>query len=164
MATSGNHVRELVEQILQNEWKKIGVEAVIQNQPPRVLFGGTISHREYKGLAMYAWLSSPENLPKSTLYSTRIPTPENGWSGQNYTGFDSPEMDSLIDAAEVELDGEKRTALWRQIQVLYAEQLPVLPLYFRASPYVMPKWLRGVRPTGTQFPPTLWVEEWRASD
>jgi peptide/nickel transport system substrate-binding protein len=164
MTTSGNQVRELVEQVLQNEWQKIGVEAVIQNQPPRVLFGGTISHREYKGLAMYAWLSSPENLPKSTLYSSRIPTPENGWSGQNYTGFSSPEMDKLIDAAEIELDLDKRKALWRQIQMLYAEELPVLPLYFRALPYVTPKWLTGIRPTGNQFPSTLWVEEWRADD
>jgi peptide/nickel transport system substrate-binding protein len=164
MTTSGNQVRELVEQVLQNEWQKIGVEAVIQNQPPRVLFGGTISHREYKGLAMYAWLSSPENLPKSTLYSTRIPTPENGWSGQNYTGFANPDMDKLIDAAEIELDFDKRKALWRQIQMLYAQELPVLPLYFRALPYVTPKWLTGIRPTGNQFPSTLWVEEWRAGD
>ena len=164
MTTAGNHVRELVEQVLQNEWKKVGIETVIQNQPPRVLFGDTISHRDYKGLAMFAWLSSPENLPKSTLYSTRIPTPENGWSGQNYTGFSDPEMDRLIDEAEVELDVDKRKELWRQIQVLYAEQLPVLPLYFRASPYVTPKWLTGIRPTGNQFPTTLWVEEWRASD
>jgi len=164
MSTAGNQTRELVEQVLQQNWKQVGIETVIQNQPARVLFGGTISHREYKGLALFAWLSSPENLPKSTLYSTRIPTVENGWSGQNYSGYDNPEMDRLIDAAEIELDLDKRKELWRQIQVLYAEDLPVLPLYFVALPYVTPKWLTGIRPTGNQFPSTLWVEEWRASD
>jgi len=164
MTTAGNQVRELVEQVLQQNWKQVGIEAVIQNQPPRVLFGGTISHREYKGLALFAWLSSPENLPKSTLYSTRIPTPENGWSGQNYTGYDNPEMDRLIDEAEIELDLDKRKELWRRFQVLYAEDLPVLPLYFASFPYVTPKWLTGIRPTGNQFPSTLWVEQWRASD
>ncbi len=164
MSTAGNYERGLVEQVLQYEWRQIGIETIIENQPPRVLFGNTISRREYKALALFAWFSSPENLPKSTLYSTRIPTAENGWSGQNYTGFSDPEVDRLIDEAEVELDADRRKELWRQLQVIYADQLPVLPLYFRASAYVTPHWLTGVRPTGNQFPSTLWVEEWRASD
>jgi peptide/nickel transport system substrate-binding protein len=37
----------------------------------------------------------------------------------------------------------------------------VLPLYFRSDTYVLPKWLKGVRPTGHSAPTTLWVEEWR---
>ncbi|MEM7123887.1 MAG: peptide ABC transporter substrate-binding protein, partial [Pseudomonadota bacterium] len=164
MSTAGNYERGLVEQVLQYGWRQIGIETIIENQPPRVLFGNTISRREYKALAMFAWFSSPENLPKSTLYSTRIPTAENGWSGQNYTGFSDPEVDRLIDEAEVELDVDKRKDLWRRLQVIYADQLPVLPLYFRASAYVTPHWLTGIRPTGNQFPSTLWVEEWRASD
>jgi peptide/nickel transport system substrate-binding protein len=73
-------------------------------------------------------------------------------------------MDRLIDEAEIELDLDKRKELWRRIQVLYAEDLPVLPLYFASFPYVTPKWLTGIRPTGNQFPSTLWVEQWRASE
>ena len=70
-------------------------------------------------------------------------------------------MDALIDAIEVELDRDKRKALWQRLQALYAEDLPVIPLYWRASPYVLPTWLEGVRPTGHQGTTTLWVEEWR---
>ena len=29
-------------------------------------------------------------------------------------------------------------------------------------PTGFPKWLKGVRPTGHQFPSTLWVEQWTA--
>jgi peptide/nickel transport system substrate-binding protein len=36
----------------------------------------------------------------------------------------------------------------------------VLPLYFRADPYIMPRWLAGIEPTGHQYPTTLWVENW----
>ena len=64
--------------------------------------------------------------------------------------------------AEVELDREKRRALWSRLQRIYAEELPVIPLYFRANPFVLPKWLKGVEPTGHQYPTTLWVEHWRA--
>jgi len=160
--TAGNRARELVQQVLQAAWKAVGVEARIRNQPARVFFGETVSKRRFTGLALFAWSSSPESVPRTTLHSGMIPTAANNWSGQNYTGYSNPEMDSLLDRIEVELDPEKRRALWAGLQAVYARDLPVLPLYFRAEPYVFPKWLRGVRPTGHQYPTTLWIEEWRA--
>jgi peptide/nickel transport system substrate-binding protein len=62
---------------------------------------------------------------------------------------------------ENELDPERRLAHWRRIQQIYTEELPVLPLFFRASPYILPKWLEGVRPTGHVQQTTLWIEHWR---
>ncbi len=161
MTTAGNRSRELVQQVLQSQWAELGIEARIRNEPARVFFGETVTKRKFTGAAMFAWLSSPESVPRTTLYSDQIPSPENGWGGQNYTGYKSAEMDALIDAIEVELDRDKRQALWQRLQARYAEDLPVIPLYWRASPYVLPKWLEGVRPTGHQGTSTLWVEEWR---
>ena len=57
----------------------------------------------------------------------------------------------------------KRKDLWRRLQRLYVEELPVIPLYWRAAPFVLPKWLSGLRPTGHQGTTTLWIEEWRDS-
>ena len=73
-------------------------------------------------------------------------------------------MDDLIDAIEVELDRDARQVLWHRLQTLYAEDLPVLPLYFRANPYVLPLWLEGVTPTGHLDGSSLWVEHWRRND
>jgi peptide/nickel transport system substrate-binding protein len=112
-------------------------------------------------MAMFAWFSAPESVPRTTLHSSEIPTEANGWSGQNYTGFRSAEMDATIEAIETELDEGKRRVLWARLQAIYADQLPALPLWFRSNPFVLPRWLEGVRPTGHQFPTTLWVEEWR---
>ena len=67
--------------------------------------------------------------------SDEIPSAANGWTGENYTGFRNAEADRLIDAIEVELDRDRRAALWHQLQTLYAEELPALPLYFRAEAY-----------------------------
>ena len=161
MTTAGNRTRELVQQVLQNQWKQIGIDARIRNEPARVYFGETLDQRKHKALAMFAWSSSPENVPRSILHSEEIPTEANGWSGQNYTAYKNPEMDDLLDRTERELDFEKRKGLWARIQQIYAEDLPVLPLYWRANTYVLPKWLEGVRPTGHQYTTTLWVEEWR---
>jgi len=113
---------------------------------------------------MFAWISSPENVPRSTLHSEEIPSEANGWSGQNYTGFQNAEMDQLLDDIERELDREKRKAMWRRIQEIYASELPALPLYFRADAHVWPLWLEGVVPTGHQDPSTLRIETWHAAD
>ena len=47
-------------------------------------------------------------------------------------------------------------------QRLYATDLPSLPLYFRSDAFILPKWLSGVRPTGNQYPTSLWVTDWTA--
>lgn len=158
--TSGNRTREMIEQVLLAQWQQIGIDVRLKNQPARVLIGETTSHREFQ-MAMFAWIASPEEVPRSELYSSEIPNAQNGWSGENFGGFSNPDADRLIDAIEVELDRNKRLELWRQLQVLYAEQLPALPLYFRADPFVLPKWLTGVTPTGHDAPSTLWIENWR---
>ena len=92
---------------------------------------------------------------------TEIPTAENAWSGQNYPGYRNPAMDKALDAAERELDFDKRRALFADIQRIHAEDLPVLPLFFRVDPFVIPKPLKGVTPTGHLNSSTLWIEQWR---
>jgi peptide/nickel transport system substrate-binding protein len=158
--TAGNRVRELIEQVLQSEWRQIGVEVHLKNQPARLLFGESVTKRRFT-MALFAWLSAPENVPRSSLRSDEIPAAASGWRGQNYGGFRNAEADRLIDAIEIELDRTRRAALWHRLQALYAEELPALPLFFRADAYVLPKWLKGVTPTGHQFPTTLWIENWR---
>ncbi|MBL8663519.1 MAG: peptide ABC transporter substrate-binding protein, partial [Candidatus Odyssella sp.] len=161
MTTAGNRTRELIQQIVQGQWRQIGIDARILNQPARVFFGTTVTQRKFDGVALFAWISAPESVPRTTLHSSFIPTAANNWSGQNTTGFKNAEADALIDRIERELDREKRRALWHRLQVLYAEELPALPLFFRADGYVLPHWLDGVVPTGHQYSTTLWIERWR---
>ena len=162
MTTAGNRSRELVQQVLQSQWRDIGVATRIRNEPARVYFGETVTKRKFTGLAMFAWLSAPENVPRSTLHSKEIPTAANNYSGQNYTGYANAEVDELLEAIEVELDRDKRRKLWHRLQRIYASELPVIPLFFRADAYIMPKWLKGIEPTGHQYPTSTWVENWRA--
>lgn len=162
MTTAGNRTRELVQQVLQSQWKSIGVDARIKNEPARVFFGRTVTQRRFKGLALYAWSSAPESVPRTTLHSEQIPTEANGYSGQNYPGFKNAEMDQLIDKIEVELDRPNREKLWHRLQDIYADELPAMPLYFRANSFILPKWISGIEPTGHSHPTSLWAEHWRA--
>jgi peptide/nickel transport system substrate-binding protein len=164
MTTAGDRTRELVEQVLQSQWKKAGIDIRIRNEPARVFFGQTVSERRFTGMALFAMLSAPEHVPYTILHSTQIPTAENNWAGQNYPAYRNDEMDKLIDAIEIELDRDKRKAMWAQVQEIYATDLPALPLYFRSQAFIFPKWLKGVTPTGHMGLSTLWVEDWRVEE
>ncbi|HZK90745.1 MAG TPA: peptide ABC transporter substrate-binding protein [Stellaceae bacterium] len=157
--TAGNRSRELIEQVLQSQWKQIGVDIRIHNEPARVLFGETLPHRHFE-LAMYAWSSAPENAPRSIFRSDEVPDAANSYAGENLVDYKSPEMDRIIDALEIELDKDKRKALWGEAQRLYATDLPSLPLFFKSDAFIVPKWLTGLRPTGNQYPSSLWVTDW----
>ncbi|HYD18027.1 MAG TPA: peptide ABC transporter substrate-binding protein [Patescibacteria group bacterium] len=161
--TAGNKTRELIAVAIKSDLKKVGVDIAIDTQPARVLFGDTMRERKFTGGAMYAWMSAPQSIPKTTLYSKMVPTKENNWAGQNYTGYANPAMDKLIDDLDVVCAADKNLALWHQLQKTYAEELPALPLYYRADSYFMPVWLKGVTPTGHLHPSPLWIENWSAT-
>ena len=162
--TAGNKLRELIQQVLQSQWKEAGIDVVIKNEPARTLFGPTLSHREFTGLALYGWTSGIGESPTSILATEAIPSEKNNWGGSNYPGYSNPAFDEASHAIETELDPEKRAPSWEKVQKIYAEDLPVLPLFFRAEPYAIPKWLKGLEPTGHSDGSTNWVENWYAAD
>ncbi|GAB5470232.1 MAG: peptide ABC transporter substrate-binding protein [Rhodospirillales bacterium] len=158
--TAGDRTRELVQQVLQSQWREVGIEVRIQNAPARVFFGQNMRERRYGDMALFAWFAAPGSVPRTTLRSSEIPTAENGWSGQNYSGYANPEMDRLIDDLEVTLDAEARKTVWADLQRLYMTDLPVLPLYWRSTAFILPTWLGNVKPTGNLSPTTYWIEDW----
>jgi peptide/nickel transport system substrate-binding protein len=158
--TAGNRLRELQQQVLQNQWKSVCVETRIHNEPARTFFGETLKERRFMGLAMYAWMTGISFPPRQTLASSSVPTAANAFGGSNVMNFRNPAVDADIVTAETDLDLSKQRAAWADMQRIYADQLPVLPLFFRAEPYVLPKWLRGLEPTGHTSYSSEWAEYW----
>ncbi len=157
---SGNRVRELTEQVMQSQWKAVGIEVSIKNQPSRTFFGQLLKHREFTGLIEYAWTGEID-LPPIRLTTPYIPTAANNWGGQNYGGVSDPALDTAVDAAQYELDPVKQQALWTEMQRIYTTKLLSLPLYFRIDPEIVPAWLAGFEATGKQTSVTYWSENWR---
>lgn len=160
MTTSGNQTREQVEALLQAQWRKIGVDLKIKNEPAKVLFGETLRRRKSAGLVMYAWTMDPA-LPIDTFWRCdNIPSEKNSWHGQNYVGWCDEEADRLLREIYRTLDDEPRWALGRTFEARWAEELPALPLYFRVDVTATTKGLKGWKPTGTLQPITWNAHEW----
>ncbi|MBL7671319.1 MAG: peptide ABC transporter substrate-binding protein [Bdellovibrionaceae bacterium] len=160
MTTAGNKTRELVQVYLQEQWKQVGIEVTIKNEPARVFFSESAKKRKYGGLAMFAWVSSPETSPRPTLHSKSVSNEKNGWSGQNWMNWINPQVDKNIEALEVEFNPKKRVEIVAEILKAYTEDVPVLPLYYRSDITVIPKNLKNFRVPGHQYPETNEVETW----
>ena len=158
--TAGNRLRELQQQVLQNQWKAACIEVTIKNEPARTIFGETLKRRTYTGMILYGWSSTVSESPRRTLGTDQIPTQANGFGGANYPGFSNPDVDAGIATVEGELDPAKAKVAWSAMQRIYAEQLPVLPMFFRAEPHVTPKWLRGYQPLGNGYNAPIFAEGW----
>lgn len=160
MTTAGNKSRELVQVYLQEQWKQAGIEVNIKNEPARVYFSETTKKRKFQSMAMYAWVSSPENNPKVNLSSKNIPTEKNGWSGQNYPGWINRTVDQACEDLDVEFSSAKRREIAFKILKAYTEEVPVIPLYYRADVSVVPPTLQNYRATGHQYSETNEIEKW----
>lgn len=161
MTTAANKVRELVQVHLQEAWKKIGVELSVKNVPARVFFGETLRRAEYGSMGMYATtLNSPDDIQLAAFHSAKIPVAATNYAGSNYMAWKNPKVDQYLDQAQVELDPKKRAGLVHEVIKQYVEDLPQMPLYYRASVLIAPKALNAHQLAGVTYPTSLRVDRW----
>ncbi len=124
--TAGNKQREQIQQLLQQQWRQIGVEMTINNKPAAVLFGEFYRMSKFQtiviGIAM-----GPDPDHSFRLHSRYIPA--KGGMGRNSIAYENAEVDRLLDAGVKEVDQEKRKKIYFRLQEVLAEDLPHLPIY-----------------------------------
>lgn len=158
--TAGNRTRESVQQVLQAQWKAVGVEVKIENQPARAYFGDALPNRKFE-LAMYAWVFSPESDCEGLYTGDTIPGPGGTGEGQNYPGYKNDEVTRVCHAVPEELDEARRAEMLRRAQDLWVEDLPVIPLYLRSDYTAHKVGLQRWLPTGSEVPTTWNATQWR---
>ncbi len=131
--TAGDQIREQIEQIIQQQFRQLGVEITILNFPSRVLFGEVLPRRKFKGLAMYAWIFGPESDCNEYYTSEGIPNEGNNWMGSNYPAYRNAEMDRICGAISREIDEQKRNRLLNDSAKIFSRDLPALPLHYRIA-------------------------------
>ena len=160
MTTAGNKVRENIQVYLKEEWKKIGVDVQIKNEPPRTFFGETVKKRAYNGILLMAVVTQPENSLAKHLHSSNIPTSSNSYVGANWGAWKNPQADQLLDKIDQEFNAKKRIELAHQLQKMYMEDIVAIPLYFRTEGSLIPSNMTGYIPTGHFYSETNSAENW----
>lgn len=130
--TSGNKVREGVGQAIAQQLKELGVDVQMRFLEVPVFFGDVLKNRRFDA-ALYAWVAGvdPDNL--SLWNSKRIPSAANGNEGQNYPGWRNAEVDALTEQGVRTVDLNSRKQVYYRIEDLIIQEVPVIPLYFRAN-------------------------------
>jgi peptide/nickel transport system substrate-binding protein len=130
-ATQRRQVVDILSQSLAQCGVGLNVQYFSQNDlyaggPEGLLFGRRFDLIEY---AMGVNSIAP---PCEWFTSSEIPTAANHWVGSNVTGFKSAEYDAACAAARQSLPDEKTyTESYRQTQLIFAADLPAIPLYYR---------------------------------
>lgn len=85
-------------------------------------------------LAEFAMGSTGVEPPCEWFSSSEVPNAANHWVGTNVSGYSNPAFDAACQAAQQSLaDEPAHAASYRQAQSIFAEDLPVIPLYWRVK-------------------------------
>lgn len=142
---AGRQERERIAQVAQQYWQQLGAKVDLNFQETTTLFGDTLENRKFD-MIMFGWVTGADPDETSLYHSEQIPTAANGNTGQNYAGYKNPQMDKLLDQGAATMDQAKRIPIYKQIQKLVYEDLPLLYVYYMVDINVAPKNMQGWKP------------------
>jgi peptide/nickel transport system substrate-binding protein len=126
--TAGNHLREQVQQVLQQGWQEIGVKITIKDLPPAVMWGDYWMKSQFQtGVAGIDFMTGAD--PDATDYFDSDATPAKGGSGQNTFQYVSADVDALLKQGGAQLDQAARKPIYQKIQADVRHDLPFLPIF-----------------------------------
>lgn len=144
--TAGNEMRRQLTEIFQQDMAQCGIVVEPYYLPSREWFEdgpeGLLFGRQYD-LGQFGWLTGVEppcyyyagwNIPgpPEAMSAEGEPFYPSGWRGQNQTGWSSAEFDAACSQALGALYGsDAHEQNHRQAQLIFARELPVIPLFMR---------------------------------
>lgn len=125
--TSGAQARELSQQLLQQDWAKIGVEMTIENMPAAVIWGDFWNQSQYQSVMVASNFLTGGDPDVSLRFSSNA-IPAQGGSGLNVYQYKNAEVDALLAEGTREFASEKRRTIYRRIQEIIRDDLVFLPV------------------------------------
>ncbi|HEY6074378.1 MAG TPA: peptide ABC transporter substrate-binding protein [Anaerolineales bacterium] len=129
-----------IAEMIQSNWAEIGVRVDLQPASYESMVGDYLSPRSYQAA-----------LVDLTMARTPDPDPYPFWhqaeatGGQNYSQWDDRTASEYIETARTLTDFTERARLYRNFQVIFAKELPSLPLYYPVYSYGVDSQVKGVQ-------------------
>lgn len=130
----------VIAQTIQTQWAAIGVRADLQAVPYDSLVRDSLASRAFQSA-----------LVDLNLSRTPDPDPYPFWhqaestGGQNYSQWDNRAASEYLEQARVTADYTLRARLYRNFQVIFAKELPALPLFVPVYSYGVDAQVQGVQ-------------------
>ncbi|MGD1929735.1 MAG: peptide ABC transporter substrate-binding protein [Leptolyngbyaceae cyanobacterium] len=152
--TSVNPVRQKTQTRIEENLQTLGIDVDIKRVRVDDFFSGdpeqtnSINHF-YADLQAY---TTGNDHPDPTIYlswwtCSQIATQANQWQEPNNARYCNTDYDALWDAAQQELNLERRAALFQEMDALLAAEVAVIPIVHRATTNGVSKELVGLAPT-----------------
>lgn len=119
--------------IFQDQLKKIGVDLELQSFETSTFIDNLRRGQFQLGYSVFVGGNEHPDFFRYIFHTRSIPTEENSWGGGNRSRYSDPKMDSVIEGAEGTIDREKRQAAYAEIQKQAADDLPIIPLWYRSN-------------------------------
>ena len=125
LKTSTDQSVRLLSEVLQNQWRRVGIDLRLQPLEFATLFSD-ITRGNFQ-IYTLRWIgaNNDPDIFEFVFSSKRIPP-----AGANRGRYRNVELDALVDQARVESNREKRKALFSRVQQIVAQDEPYLPLWF----------------------------------
>jgi peptide/nickel transport system substrate-binding protein len=127
---------------LRDDWAKLGVRVVLQPMPYEQLIYENLESRKYQAALVDLNLSyTPDPDPYPFWHQAEAT------GGQNYAQWDNRPASEYLERARITADINERARLYRNFQVIFAQELPALPLYFPTYTFAVDAQVYGVQAT-----------------
>ncbi|MDP8241342.1 MAG: ABC transporter substrate-binding protein [Candidatus Hatepunaea meridiana] len=152
LVPSGSTFAQQLTSILREDLFMIGVEMTIRQLEWSVFINNYIRNHNFDACYL-GWVFGMKGDPKQVWHSESAKS-----RGSNHIDFMNAEADSLIDAARVEFDREKRVAMYHRFQQILHEEQPYTFLFSTMRKPAYDKRFKGV--VWYPFRPGYLLNEW----
>ena len=168
--TSVNSVRQGTQALVKQMWQQIGVETELRAVDASVFFGGDPASPDtfqkfYADVEIYTNNfdgTDPEKY-MAEWKCDKIPSPENGWRGQNIPRYCSEEYDALVDKLAGTSGLDQRAAIAIELNDMLAKDVAHIPLIHRGDLSARAATVEGTRMNS--WDSQLWnVADWTRAE
>jgi peptide/nickel transport system substrate-binding protein len=125
---------------IQEYWSDLGIGVTLRAVPYESLISVYLDTRNFEAALVDINLTrSPDPDPYPFWHQTQATT------GQNYSMWNDRQASEYLEQARIIVDPSERTRLYRNFQVRFIQELPVLPLYYPVYSFGVDEEVEGVR-------------------
>jgi len=150
-STSGNALRTLAFTIFQDQAAKAGIELRNGFVPAGTLFGSHLPDHNFD-LAMFTYVVAVDPHYNVSIFSCGLPG--------NYTEYCNRKVTKLLTQSDRELNDAKRIKLVNQVDTIMSNDVPMIPLFQRATYLVYKTNVHGLVDNASQQGPSFNAEAW----